>query len=228
MSNGFTGFSPDTLEFFAGIRFNNNAEWYNDHKGEFEEHVMAPLRALTEALAPALKEIDPRIDARAGRSISRIRRDTRFTKDKAPYRDHMWMTHRRHDQTSSESLAFWFEISLSGYRYGLGMYGGLKPVMDAVRLDLRDHPERWEKELAKLADIHVEGENYARLSIPEHLSPLAAAMYRKKGFYYELKGQSLERAMTPLLFDDVLSGYKRLARVYQLTMDAYDRGRPVY
>ena len=44
----FEGFSPETIDFLWGIRFNNNREWFQSHKAEYEKHLYRPMVALAE------------------------------------------------------------------------------------------------------------------------------------------------------------------------------------
>ena len=87
----FEGFSQEALDFLNDIRFNNHQQFYEANRTRYEQYVKAPLRELSEELAPAVQLIDPRLDTQPGRTMSRIRRDTRYTKDKSPFRDHVWL-----------------------------------------------------------------------------------------------------------------------------------------
>ena len=67
----FTGFTQDAVDFLTDIRFNNNQTFYEANKERYEKHVKAPLRALSEEMAPVVQLIDPRLDTRPGRTMSR-------------------------------------------------------------------------------------------------------------------------------------------------------------
>ena len=79
----FTGFKQEAIDFLQDIRFNNNQTFYENNKERYETYVKAPLRALCDEMAPVVQLIDPKLDTRPGRTMSRIRRDTRYTKDKS-------------------------------------------------------------------------------------------------------------------------------------------------
>ena len=108
----FTGFSEEALRFLTDMRLNNNQTFYEANRERYEVYVKAPLRALCDEMAPVVQLIDPRLDVRPGRTMSRIRRDTRFTKDKSPFRDHVWLGWRYPGERRSE---------------GFGMYWGFGP-----------------------------------------------------------------------------------------------------
>ena len=85
--------SKQTLNFLAQNKFNNSREWFRAHKPEYQEYVLAPMAELVNLLAPTIQKIDPLIitEPKVGKAISRIYRDTRFSRDKSLYREVMWI-----------------------------------------------------------------------------------------------------------------------------------------
>ncbi len=81
----FEGFSQEALDFLNDIRFNNNQAFYAANQARYERFVKRPMRELSDELAPVVQLIDPKLDTRPGRTMSRIRRDTRYTKDKSRF-----------------------------------------------------------------------------------------------------------------------------------------------
>lgn len=82
----FTGFSQNASAFLRDLAANNNKAWFEAHRQEYEEHLLEPLKALVSDLSGFMLSIDPdfmTIPA-VDRTISRIYRDTRFSKDKSP------------------------------------------------------------------------------------------------------------------------------------------------
>ena len=75
----FTGCTQGAIDFLTDLRFNNHEPFFAQNKERYETLVKEPLRALCEEMAPVVQVIDPRLDTRPGRVMSRIRRDTRFT-----------------------------------------------------------------------------------------------------------------------------------------------------
>ncbi len=97
----FTGFDGALLQFFDELKHNNNRDWFAVNKDRFRRDVQAPIIAFIEAFAPRLEAISPHFiaDPRPnGGSMFRIYRDTRFSKDKRPYKEHA-AVHFRHQKT---------------------------------------------------------------------------------------------------------------------------------
>jgi uncharacterized protein (DUF2461 family) len=165
-------------------------------------------------------QIDPQIDPRPGRVCSRIRRDTRFTRDKSPYRDYVWLSWRYAGETRSESFGLYWDASPEGMSWGCGTYGEDKPLMDALRMRMRTRPG----ELIELlndpdfrGNFDFYGPDFKRLAVPDDVLAELGFLYRKKGFYV----QCVEReADYPLLFTGSLverleTEFRRLAPFYR-------------
>jgi uncharacterized protein (TIGR02453 family) len=84
----FRGFGKDALGFFRALKFHQDKAWFDENRALYEEQVVAPLTALLDDLTAAFakKKIPLRADGR--KSIFRIYRDVRFSKDKSPYKTH--------------------------------------------------------------------------------------------------------------------------------------------
>ena len=119
---GFSGIRPELLEYLMGIAMNNYREYFLATRGEYERHVKRPLYALAEALVPTALAIDADMEQRPSRIVSRIRRDTRFTKDKSPYRSNMWLSFHPTGRPKSECFGLYYDISPRASCYGAGFY----------------------------------------------------------------------------------------------------------
>jgi uncharacterized protein (TIGR02453 family) len=88
MASGFTGFRQEALDFLIALGLNNDRQWFQPRKGEYEALLKAPLEAFCVALGEefARRGIPMRSDER---SPFRIYRDVRFSKDKAPYKTNL-------------------------------------------------------------------------------------------------------------------------------------------
>jgi uncharacterized protein (TIGR02453 family) len=89
--SGFEGFPEETVTFLSDLAKNNKKTWFDAHKNDYERFLVWPARAFTEAIGERLITVVPGIIAepRINGSIFRIYRDTRFSKDKTPYKTHL-------------------------------------------------------------------------------------------------------------------------------------------
>ena len=79
-------FSPAFLSFFADLEANNDRDWFKANKATYEQEVKAPFHQLVEQLIDRVQVIDPSVVLTPKEAIFRIYRDTRFSKDKTPYK----------------------------------------------------------------------------------------------------------------------------------------------
>lgn len=79
--------AASTFEFLESLQENNNREWFNAHKAEYER-AKENVEAFIQELINKLSTFDPHIDTNinAKKCMFRIYRDVRFAKDKSPYK----------------------------------------------------------------------------------------------------------------------------------------------
>jgi uncharacterized protein (TIGR02453 family) len=88
-------FGPRALAFLRGLRRNNRREWFEAHRADYQRDILEPLRAVAAELDVRFARLAPEFEA-GKRSLFRIYRDVRFSKDKSPYKTHaaLWVYHR--------------------------------------------------------------------------------------------------------------------------------------
>jgi uncharacterized protein (TIGR02453 family) len=95
-----SGFPRELMTFLHDLSANNTKAWFEAHRADYEQHYLAPAKAFVTSVGPYLRELAPvEAEARVNGSIFRINRDTRFSKDPTPYKDHLdlwfWQGDRR-------------------------------------------------------------------------------------------------------------------------------------
>ena len=165
----FNGFSPKTLKFLRGLKANNNKVWFEGHRADYEQYVLGPLRDLVTDLGDFMLDIDMRfeITPAINKTISRIYRDTRFSKDKSPFRSVVWFAfkNRKKDWTT-RVCGYFFELSVDSYRYGMGFYDAAPAIMNKFRQVIDENPKEFLKAISffdKQKTFVLEGEKYKRI-----------------------------------------------------------------
>jgi uncharacterized protein (TIGR02453 family) len=144
-------FPPATLAFLRDLRDNNTREWFEAHRADYRAAYVEPAKELVEAVAPLLRELAPGINAepRVLGSIFRINRDTRFSKDKRPYKDHLdlwfWEGERR-----AATSGFFLRVTPTELIVGAGAHGLQRAALERFRAAVAD--EASGAELARIAD----------------------------------------------------------------------------
>ena len=89
-------FTPKAFAFLRGLRRHNSREWFEAHRPDYQHLLLDPMRAAAAELDVRFARLAPEYEADAKRSLFRIHRDVRFSKDKSPYKTHgaLWVYHR--------------------------------------------------------------------------------------------------------------------------------------
>src|ERR1051326_1509703 len=139
----FAGFPPEALQFFRGLARNNNREWFLPRKPLFEEKVKRPMWELVEALNASMKTFAPDYATDPGKAIYRFYRDTRFSKDKSPYKDHIAASFPR--RGLSAGAGFYVGVSHRNVGIGGGIYNPAPETLRAVRNFLAERHEHFRR-----------------------------------------------------------------------------------
>lgn len=216
----FQGLNEDTYQFFWEIAFNNEASFYEANRERYRKNVYEPLKELAVALTPAALEIDADFNIRPSSVISRIRRDTRYSKDKTMFRDHAWLGFRRPGGMLSESLVVYAEFEREGYGYGMGMYGSNPALMREIRPRILAKPQKFlslVNDPAFTARFTVEGEAFKRPRFTE--APEGVLPYlNRKGLSFCFASPNLKKTLSPEIAEEIIEGFLLLKAVYRLMM----------
>ncbi len=217
----FTGF-PDVMPaFFVALSMNNNREFFNENRHVYEETVKKPLLDLAEDLRQAVCRIDPQFDTLPNHVLSRIYRDIRFSPNKLPYRDHMWIGYRRIGENREDGCGFYFEISAFSCGWGCGFYNCKSSYMEKLRKLIVEEPRRvsevFDEALFERYGFEISGDVYKRKFIPPENVPLSLKnLYRKKWFYIHYTLQNYNEVFSEELVKKVETGFNILAPAYHL------------
>jgi uncharacterized protein (TIGR02453 family) len=145
-------FTADTLRFFRGLERNNTKPWFEAHRADYEQKVRAPMQALIEEIDVRLARLAPEITGDPKRSMFRIYRDIRFSKDKSPYKTHAacWFRHRDAEaRVGSEAegggAGFYFQLAPGGSFVGGGIWMPPRPILNRLRDALADKTAQFER-----------------------------------------------------------------------------------
>jgi uncharacterized protein (TIGR02453 family) len=215
----FYGFSRKTLKFLRDLKANNNKSWFEAHRADYEEFVLGHLCDLVMDLGDFMLDIDPRfeITPAVNKTISRIYRDTRFLKDKSPFRSTVWITFKnRSKDWTTRVCGYFFELSVDSYRYGMGFYNAAPAIMSKFREVIDENPEEFNKVISFFPKQHtfvLEGEKYKRIidkSKPEEIQH----WYQRKNMYLVCNRKIDDALFSSKLVDDLIAGFNMIAPFY--------------
>jgi len=198
----------------------------------YKENVYNPFVELITELAPTMSEIDGQLITVPSKLISRVRRDTRFTKDKTMYRDNVWLVFLRDKTLMSTAPCFWFEISQKGSNYGIGCYGAQSGFMSNMRdMIINKHPAFLKaiKYYESQSQFVIGGEMYKRSKFPDQPDNLKAWIDRKN-IYFECIQSDFKLAFSKELPEVLKKGFKELKPIYDFLclVEAYGSNCDAY
>jgi uncharacterized protein (TIGR02453 family) len=163
-TTAFRGFTSEAIQFLVDLAANNDRAWFQPRKGEYERLLKEPFEAMIAALADRLAARGVPMLADPKRSPFRIYRDTRFSKDKSPYKSHLGASFPwtedvpgteaggGHDERTHRNGGY-FHFQPGEMFAGGGMWQMEKPTVDAFRALVRDDPERVRQSLQEPAFV---------------------------------------------------------------------------
>ena len=144
----FTGFRPGALTFLRSLARNNKREWFEANRERYETEVKRPLAILVEEIDARLGEIAPEMIGNPKRSIFRIYRDVRFSKDKSPYKTNAaaWFYHRDAGhavgtQAVHGGAGFYFQIAPKENMVAGGIWMPPTAALKTLREAIADDPD---------------------------------------------------------------------------------------
>src|SRR5215831_18942947 len=111
MNPTFPGFSPDALTFLRALKRNNKREWFQPRKEKYESLIKEPMLELIGCLNEEFARFAPHYITAPHKAVYRIYRDTRFSKDKTPYKTHISAIFPRSNAIKREGAVFYFHFT---------------------------------------------------------------------------------------------------------------------
>ena len=137
----FQGFGKEMIPFFLDLRFHNDKAFMDANRERYYREVRQPFYDFIGAMGPGMQRIAEDMEVRPAKCLSRINRDTRFSKDKSPYRDHLWVSFRQSGRPNDGTPFYWFEISPEYVSWGAGIWGESRETMDVMRRRMAARPD---------------------------------------------------------------------------------------
>lgn len=183
----FTGFPPKGLDLMIENRLMDSHEFYEAHKQDIKKLMIVPMQELCMQMKDAMLEIDPLFVTTPSRMVSRVRRDTRYTRDKSLYRANMWMFFRRVRPERKMVPSYYFEVGPESWSYGC--YGCFeRGEMDVAREMILRGDRLFERARAAVeaSGGTLDGDAYKRPKIPDAPAELQPWLNRKNlGVFWE-------------------------------------------
>lgn len=217
----FNGFSKELVQFFKKLEKNNSKQWFDKHRNEYEEFVLFPSREFVAVMGKRLRKIAPEVNAipKVNQSLFRINRDTRFSKDKSPYKTCMGIWFWEGNRKRMECSGFYFHHEGDRLLIGAGIHTFAKPLLDMYRKAVVD--KKLGKELrSAVAEVSakgylVGGKHYKRIPRGYDESHPNAEFLLYNGLHAGLDEKIPKQFYSEAIIDYVFGHHKNMAPVHR-------------
>jgi len=221
----FKGFSKNALLFLDSIRKNNNKEWFEAHKSEYEEYILNPSRVFVEEMGEHLMALEPTInfEPKINKSLFRIYRDTRrMGANKAPIKHRIGIIFWHGNGKRLQNSSFYLHFSPDELFVSVGVRWFEKPLLDAYREYIKDEKRRTELDKTLIA---LEAKGYKAIDKGYKKYP--------RGFNADMpsvnlslyKGMAAYKILDPHIIED---GERLVDTLYKIYEDMLPLQRLVY
>lgn len=161
-------FTPATLSFLRKLARNNQRDWFELHKTDYENTLRTPALNFITDIATDLAVLSPYFLAqprKVGGSLMRIHRDIRFGKDKSPYKTNIGIQFRHQQGKDVHAPGFYVHIEPKGCFVGVGIWRPDAPALGKIREVLAEQPRQWQTAISGKAfrqHFELSGESLSR------------------------------------------------------------------
>ncbi|NQV27121.1 MAG: DUF2461 domain-containing protein [Rhodopirellula sp.] len=148
MAATFGGFPRETLQFLKTLKRNNARDWFQENKARYESAFLLPSLDFIAAMEQPLLKISPCFQAIAkkqGGSLMRIYKDTRFAKDKTPYKTNIGIHFRHEAGCSVHAPGFYVHVEPGNCFVGAGIWRPDKQPLFQIRTAISETPPEWKR-----------------------------------------------------------------------------------
>lgn len=221
--------TQQSLDFLFKNWATDSREWFQEHRQDYLQLVVEPLKQLVIDLTPGMLEIDesfitePKID----RTISRIHRDMRIPHNRSGprYRQNVWLIFIRDKKLYNGLPAFYMEMDPGSFTYGMGYYQPAAESMHIFRQMLLSGEPAAKKAVRafeRQSVFHVEGEQYKRPKHPDAPKSLLPFIERKS-LSLVRESEDFGLLFSENLADTLLADFRKIAPFYHFLIEVESR-----
>jgi uncharacterized protein (TIGR02453 family) len=209
----YASFKPESIKFLRELQSNNNRDWFNENKPRYEEDVLDVALNFIQSMHDPLQEFAPHFTAipkRMGGSLMRVYRDTRFSKNKTPYKTNIGIQFRHEQAKDVHAPGFYVHIAPDEVFLGVGLWRPDSTALAAIRDRISVKQAEWLRardDKSFKQHFHLGGESLTRPPRgfdKDH--PLIEDIKRKD--FIAAKNMELDEATQPRFQQKVETAFK--------------------
>lgn len=219
----YDGITSDVFWLLGQNKFNNSKEFYEANKAQINRLAIYPMRQIAQIIAEDMIKIDDKMNLIPTKMVSRIRRDTRFTRDKTLYRENIWIRFMRPKADWPVYPCFWFEIQPQGYFYGVSCFNANPRYMAFYRKALFERTDSflYAVKKAEAAGAEFYADYYKRekkADVPDNLQKY----FNVKSMYFMAKNTDLSALESGGIITELKAAYAGFTPMYHFLKEIAD------
>ena len=221
----FKGFDPDGFMLLEMNKFNDSRDFYESVKKDIKEMSIIPMRQLCADLGDELYRIDPKMNLIPTKMVSRVRRDTRYSKNKQMYRSNIWCMFMRDKHQWENFPCMWFEFFPDGYSYGVAMFRFDAKGLSAFRHKLTEKSADFKKALTSVeltgAQAYIDSFKKDKPyidKVPEELRKF----YNAKNFGFTFYSSDMNKLIDGSIYEELVYAIRAFEPMYRFLSEITD------
>lgn len=231
MNNNFKGFDPDGFLLLEMNKFNDSKDFYETVKEDIKAKIITPMRQLALDLSEELYSVDEKMNLVPTKMVSRIRRDTRFSKNKQLYRSNVWCMFMRNKHEWKFMPCMWFEIFPDSYSYGVGLFHSKPADMEIFRRILSENQEEFKYALRQMDIVgalpYIEAFKKNKEGT-ENIDADLRSFYNSKYFLFSYTGTDMRKLIDGSVKEELIYAIRAFTPMYKfllrITDEIYSKG----
>jgi uncharacterized protein (TIGR02453 family) len=206
-------FPPEAITFLKGLEKNNKREWFQPRKETFDTKLKEPMLEFVEQINAELLKFAPDHITEPKKAVYRIYRDTRFSKDKTPYKTHLGAIFPRRGLGKDAAAGYYFHVSAKEVGIACGAYApGPEQLLKIRRFLAENH-----KQLRQSTKLMGKLQGSTLTRVPKGFDadhPAASLIKMKQWFWWVELDPAL--ATSPKLKAEIIKRFREMAPMIEL------------
>lgn len=222
----FKSFDKDALFLLQLNKFNNSKDFYESVKEQIKNGAIVPMRQLASDLSDDLFAIDSKMNLIPTKMVSRVRRDTRRSKNKELYRENVWCMFMRDKHQFTYQPCMWFEFYPDCYSYGIGIFASDPKVMNLYREHMLKNQIRYKSAIMKIEKMGAfpDVSPYKKPKpgyddIEKSLRPY----FNTKYIYFMKTNTEVENLFNGNVLEELREAIKNFTPLYKLLLEVHEK-----